>query len=85
MPLQPLKSSVHEAIHNYIPHFGRAGQHWTQMYDRLPTSPAVDNSARTGVVERVRGTLCTRMLMHSHVHASISRQNLASLQLCKQL
>ena len=76
MPLQPLKSGVHEAVyhsmHNYIPHFGRAGQHWTQMYDRLPGSSAVDNSARTGVVERVPGILCTRMLMHKVMYMFFS-------------
>ena len=72
MPLQPLKSSVHEAMHNYIPHFDRAGQHWTQMYDRLPGSSAVDNSACTGVTERVRGTLCTRMLMHKVMYMYFS-------------
>ena len=68
IPLQPFKSSAGEAVyhfmHNCIPHFDRAGQHWTQMYHRLPVSSAVDNSARTGVVERLRRTLCTRVLMH---------------------
>ena len=71
MPLQPLKSSVHEAMHNYIPHFGCSGQHWRQTYDELPTSSVVDNSARTGVVERVRGTLCTRMLMHKVMYMPV--------------
>ena len=51
-------------MHNCIPHFDRAGQHWTQMYHRLPVSSAVDNSARAGVVERLRRTLRTRMLMY---------------------
>ena len=68
IPLQPFKSSAGEAVyhsmHNCISHFDRAGQHWIQMYHRLPVSSTVDNSARAGVVERLRRTLCTRVLMH---------------------
>ena len=76
MPLQPFR--VHElSVHNYCIlyfEFDRAGYHWTQMYHRLPVSSAVDNSARTGVVERLRRTLCTRMLTYKDTtHACISR------------
>ena len=67
MLLQVLRA-VHEVLSfadcSCIPHSSRGGNQRKRLYHRLPTSPALDHSTCAGIVERVRGTFCTRMNGH---------------------
>ena len=71
MLLQVLRA-VHEVLpfadYSCIQHSSRRANQRKRLYHRLPTSPALDHSTCAGIVERVRGTFCTRMNGHRSMH-----------------